>query len=502
MSISIFPNNPLYNYDPKNRYHKKLLEKTGDSVLIIKNYNDIEKYSGNNYGKELMKIREQLTGVKPKETRINNITVEKTERGYIVRGEPDEKLMETIENIKYKLPNGKTIKCIKRKLPKGDGWIIQETCASEEIIEFLKSYIPDNIKLRENARKELLNIAKDYIDDAIMFAGIRESLTIKPVDVLYAVKDLDNRSDLIGSNNFKTVPDDFRFAIMKYIKEKRYNIDDASIKLLYGVSSNFMDSDYEITEEEFIDKFVRLYKDLEKRYPKLSRSKLCIFILDLIIRDNEILKKIKERYSKVNEENEDKEEKEVNNENDIETSHNFEPYSEKDSDSEGVNEVNDEKSVFEEDSNEEFYYTDSDDESQSFESIKSEKKDTKEKITKLKTKPKKVFETLTRSEDSEAEGVTKVSEAEGVTKSNEDNITKYIDELANEVSVANDEKKEKKENPEAKKKIENIWDLKLKKEFKNIDNLDIIFHKLNELNLDEKCKKLILSAVYVLNLEE
>jgi hypothetical protein len=485
----IFPDDPLYDFNPDNSYHKKLLEKTGDDILVINNYDDIEKHSGNRYGEYLMKMRGDDKSSIPK---IPNITIEKTERGYIVRGNPEPGLLEAIKKTRYKLPNGKIIKCIRRKLPKGDGWIIQENCI-ESVLELIKESLPEEVLERSEAREDLKKLAMDFLEDSRRFTDIRDGGTLKPVDILYAMKDMHNRADLLKTTR-EDIPEDFSSSVKSWGEKHDYRITDGTVKMIYTVCCNSIDGNT-VLDEEFIDKFIRLYSSLIKRYPNMKCSKLCIFILELIFKDPDVLTQIKmdyiekkEKLGKVKEESKfsgpvfEVEPKKESNDDNIETSENFAPYYEDDV------EITHSGTASSENSEEE-----SEEESEVEENLSSSSEEDEES-----SQGSYVFY------DSDEDNY------DYYYSDDEESSNRFSDEIINEIEHKEDEieKQHKKvfdvdtpavsiETTEKDQESEEKIKIDPLKDVYDIHDIDSVLKKLNELDLDENCKRLVLSALTV-----
>jgi hypothetical protein len=375
--IYISPKSALYNYNPDNKYHKKLLEKTGDRPIVVVTYNPCDeisvlKYSSNNYGVYLMQQRYKLTGaaITDLATTIPNITISKKGDNYILRGNPDKELLSKIKELKYKLPNNKTIKTLKRRIvSKHDfvidsfGWVIQ----SESDIEGLCDYLPDIEKNRLKLTKTMKQIIIKLVNDALLFTNIRNGESISPADLLFTVKDFYNNPSLLEIKS-KDIAPDFK----NIVKETNKKVDESSVRLLYNIVFNMIDSD-SCNDPNLIDEFIRLYGIFKQRYPQLSEIKIVIFIIELYMKDK--LKDIKNEYK-----------------NRIEKSKKI-VSSEKAIEAEKVIEVNEEKNIIESEESSDSSSSSSSSESSEDSSSESEESERKEYTESDKDEP--VSETKT-----------------------------------------------------------------------------------------------------------
>ena len=294
--IYISPKSVLYNYNPDNKYHKKLLEKTGDRPIVIVNYNPYDeksvlKYSSNNYGVYLMQQRNKLTGVPITVLPIQNITISKRGNNYILRGNPDKELLSKIKEIKYKLPNNKTIKTLKRRIPTqydfvtdDFGWVIQSASDIEGLSDYLPEIEKKRFKLIKNVKDNVVNI----LNDSLLFTNIRNGESISPADLLFTVKDFYNNPSLLEIKSKEIAPD------FKDIVKETKKVDESSVRLLYNIVFNMIDSGNEISKSNFINEFIRLYSIFKQRYPQLSEIKIVIFIIELYMKDDLLI--IKNEY--------------------------------------------------------------------------------------------------------------------------------------------------------------------------------------------------------------
>ena len=312
---------------------KKLLE-TGEALIINRNVHDLFGYESNMLGNTLMAIRNGQKNLEQGGPKTNNMTIKKypgNKNFYVIRGNPTPELATQIRNLStYKTKTGKIVHGkLNLNLAHGPGWLIPLSQRNEAKKLIFDTY-PDEYKIELCGQAWIKEQIKIYLYPAIVFSKYRNRLEVGADDIMFSIKEIFDRGDLLGG---PTNDPHLQFSkvVIKYVTKHEITISDSAVQLLWNVLSklfnenvqdiqlignykafkdkiNFMDATLletpiatidNLTEREtiIVRSFVRIFKLLKKTLDTKDESKICIAVIHIML-DKNHYELVRSDYSK------------------------------------------------------------------------------------------------------------------------------------------------------------------------------------------------------------